>query len=283
MKKFWSLFLTLLIPTSVLALPVGNPWDASLLRNGVFWEGHCAELCDPNVSWCDAWSLRVGFYGDYVFDRHLKLDTNNTPSTMHRTEIYTNAVYLAFNMWDRIDLFSTLGTTNINLSTPIGAFGSNNDYFLLETDTDFSWSLGLRATIWECGCFGIGGEIQYFSTRPNINFIRDENSSPQYGHSGDIVKYREWQIGLGAAYEYYITSCSTSFVPYFGVKWSRVRMDSGEYHFEGDDFDIIDLENDWDWGYAVGLTLVGCDKMSVTIEGRFVDERAVHVNTQFRF
>jgi len=291
MKKLLSLCLTLFIPTAAFALPVGNPWDASLLCDGIFWEGDCTdyEACNPCVNWCDSWSIRAGFYGDYVYDRHMRVDSGGNHSTIHKTEIYTNAAYLAFNAMDRVDLFGTLGTTNISLSGPVREFRSgagDNDYFYLETGTYFSWSVGVRGTIWECGCFGIGAEAQYFSTRPHINFVRDDNDAPQYGRSGgERLIYHEWQVGLGASYQYYIASCATSLVPYIGVKWSGACMDGGDLLYEdgSESFNVLNLENDRCWGYAVGVTLVGCKKVSVTVEGRFVDERAIHVNTQYRF
>ena len=36
-------------------------------------------------------------------------------------------------------------------------------------------------------------------------------------------------------------------------------------------------------GLAVGTTIVDADKYAVTVETRLIDERAAHVNAQFRF
>jgi major outer membrane protein len=287
MKKLWIFLLTALLQNTGYALPVGNPWDASLLCEGILWDGHCSDKSNPCTNWCDAWSIRFGFYGDYVFERHLRVDEHGNHSTIHRTEIYTNAGYLALNFCDRIDLFGTVGATNIAFETPRSAFSSSalNEYILFETETYFSWSVGLRGTIWECGCFGIGAEAQYFYTRPKLNFVRDENDDPQYGRTGDRIVYHEWQVGLGAAYQYYIASCESSLVPYIAVKWARACLHSGHLlHDDGvNSVQILDLENDRCVGYAVGITLVGAKKASVTVEGRFADERAVHANAQFRF
>ncbi len=75
MKKIIFTILTILSCGGAYALPVGNPSDASLLYDGLIWEGHCADMCDPCVTWCDAFSVRIGFYGDYVFNRHMQVDT----------------------------------------------------------------------------------------------------------------------------------------------------------------------------------------------------------------
>lgn len=287
MKKFWSLLLLLATSTAAYALPVGNPLDASLLCDGVFCEGHCGDHCDPNLRWCDAWSWRIGFYGDYVFDRHLKVDSREDSSTIHESELYTNAVYLAFNLYDRIDLFGTLGTTEFSFNGyPVKVAALN--HFVFDAETYFSWSVGLRGTIWECGNFGFGGEVQYFHTRPHINSMRDENAAPVYPAQGARINYKEWQMGIGVGYQHYIASCATSLVPYAAIKWGHTWVDNGDILFNNpivslDEFSVPNLRNARDFGYAIGLTLVGCDKASVTVEARYLDETAVHVNTQYRF
>ncbi|MCC5831545.1 MAG: hypothetical protein JJU12_00680 [Chlamydiales bacterium] len=288
MKKFRSLLLTALLPTLGFALPVGNPWDASLLSEGIIWDGHCSDSSNPCANWCDAWSIRFGFYGDYVFERYLRVDERGNDTTIHRTELYTNAGYLALNFYDRIDLFGTLGTTNISFRTPRSAFSSavtENDDILFETETYFSWSAGVRGTIWQCKCFEVGAEAQYFYTRPKLNFVRAENHDPQYGRTGDRIVYHEWQAGLGAAYRYTIPSCESSLVPYIALKWSRAFLNSGHLLYEegANSVQILNLTNNRHIGCAIGITLVGAKKASITVEGRFLDERAVHANAQFRF
>ena len=282
MKKLVAPLLTLLISSSAYALPIGNPWEASLMYNGVFWEGHCADYRDPCINWCDGLSVRLGFYGDYVFNRHMEVSRHEGHASIHDTEIWTNAGYVAFNMWDRFDIFATLGTTQLQIFTPQSAFSTNSNVFIrVETETDFSWSLGMRGTIWECGCFALGGEAQYFQTRPDINFTQLEAKDPLYSDKGEKLKFKEWQIGLGAAYRINITSCVTAVIPYLGVKWGHTWIDMDDKLIAGGH--LFDLRNERDFGYAFGLTLLGCNKTSITVETRFIDEKALYVNGQFRF
>ncbi len=131
-----------------LGLPVGNPGEPSLLIDGVLWEGASGDPCDPCSTWCDALSLRAGFFGDYVFNRLLKTDVPSTfrmaaqptgdaaatgttgkeltnvalHKNMTQSELYTNAGYLALNIWDRFDVFCTLGTTNAYIKGSSNAF-----------------------------------------------------------------------------------------------------------------------------------------------------------------
>ncbi len=283
-KKLAFLF-TLLISGTAFALPLGNPWEASLMREGVFCEGHggCYDYCDPCMSWCDAWSIRIGFYGDYVFDTRMEITSTPGDPNIHESELYTNAGFIAVNFWDRFDIFATLGATQLEAIANARAFGASiNTYVTLLTDTGFSWSIGGRATIFECGCFGFGLEAQYFRTNPNINFTKLENIAPLY-HNGAEIRYHEWQVGLGAAYRINIASCATALVPYMGIKVSHAYSKTDTIASLLGGTTVIEAETDPYFGYAVGVTLLGCEKSTVTVEARFLNEKAVHVNGQIRF
>lgn len=286
MKKLFATVLTVLTCGAAYALPVGNPCEANLFTNGVFCESGCCDPCDPCFSWCDAWSLRVGFYGDYVFQRNLELDGHDERD-INNTELYTNAAYLALNICDRVDVFTTLGATQLHLKLNSNAFGAtsavDSELFFKE---DFSWSIGARATLWEYDSFCLGLEGQYFRTRPDIDyFTNDLDGSFNYFNDAD-AKYHEWQIGLGVSYRF-ATSCPTiAFVPYMGLKWSWSKLDSDNFAFATTNLGnltIYDMESKKLWGYAVGMTFTLCDMVGVNVEGRFGDEAAIAVNGQFRF
>ncbi|MFC2049139.1 hypothetical protein ACFLR2_00485 [Chlamydiota bacterium] len=287
MNKLVASLLTILTTISAYALPVGNPWDASLLSNGVFCAGRDPNCCDPCSSLWEAVSVRIGFYGDYVFDHHTRVHNRNRSGTIHSTKLFTNAGCITLNFLERLDLFSTLGTSELKFETRASVLGGvgANDIVRFETSTHFSWSVGARGTLWQCGCFGIGAEAQYFQTQPRLNFIAGEADNAFYFPNGDHAKYQEWQVGLGASYRVNIGWCSTALVPYAAVKWDRVHVDFNNRVATAtfDTYTLFNLRNRPEWGYAIGITLVGCNKASVTVEGRFADENAVHVNTQFRF
>lgn len=284
MKKRILTVLVFLTSGAAYALPVGNPSDASLLCDGLFIEGHCGDPCDPCLSWLDAFSVRIGFYGDYVFNRHMEVDDNARDCDVEDTKINTNAGFLAVNFWDRFDIFATLGATNIFVETNERAFGlANSGRFEIETETHFSWSLGIRGTIWECGCTTLGGEAQYFYTNPDITRLTQEDTFSVYP-SGFSAKYREWQIGLGIAHRI------NMLVPYAAVKLShsQFRLDdtvvSGFFNGTVPASVILyDLESKKRWGFAIGVSFVDCEKASLTVEGRWGDEKAVHINGQIRF
>lgn len=286
MKKLFMTLLTVLTCGATYALPVGNPSDASLLCDGLIWEGHCGDFCDPCLSWCDAFSLRVGFYGDYVFNRHMQLDVANAPERdIEHTQLFTNAAFIAGNFWDRFDIFTTLGSTNIFIDTNNKAFGfGGTGRFQIETTSAFSWSIGARGTIWECGCTSLGAEFQYFYTKPDIKRVTLDGEASVYPGDGFDAKYWEWQFGIGISHRINV------FVPYVAVKFagSRLRFGDARFTFIEDDEverdgELFRTENKKFCGFAVGVSLIDCEKASLTVEGRFCDEKAVYVNGQIRF
>jgi major outer membrane protein len=286
MRKALAIALICWMPLKLSALPTGNPAEASLLIDGIFLPGSL-NPCVPCRSWYDFLSLRVGFYGDYIFDRHL---VTRSPESRNiaDTEIYTNASFFALNFYDCIDFFAILGVSEFHFDARQSLLGitATNIPLRIESDTHFSWSLGSRLTFWEKGCFALGAEVQYFNTQPDLNFLHLESLPPIY-LDGYKLNYQEWQAGLGIAYRVNIHWHSTALVPYAAIKWSRVRFDMEPQAlgslFEEAAASLFRGKNGRNWGYALGLSLIGCNKTSVTVEGRLLDEQAIFVNTQFRF
>lgn len=281
MKKLVVTMLTILTCGAAFALPVGNPSDASMLCDGLIMEGHCGDPCDPCLSWCDAVSVRVGFWGDYVFNRHLELRHSEAHSNIEHTELFTNAGFISANLWDRLDIFATLGETNLFIDTNASAFAPgvaalNGARIEIETNSHFSWSVGAKATLWECGCTTLGIEGQYFRTHPDIRRVTTASTVSVYPSKVD-AKYQEWQVGVGIAHRINI------FVPYVAVKLSKATVDFDHAIFAAPTVELFDLKTKKNWGYAVGVSLVDCEKASLTVEGRFGDEKALHVNGQIRF
>ncbi len=196
-----------------------------------------------------------------------------THKNMTQSELYTNAGYLALNIWDRFDVFCTLGTTNAYIKGSSAAFNLigligkaadpgnttdsdktrpnsdvSNAFVELYTDAEFSWSIGARGALWECGCATLGAEFQYAQAKPEISQINVVSNVAQFsishpkGFVGDLAKlplpydattkapilskaksvtadFSEWQVGLALAYRLNFIS------PYIGIKWSRAKID----------------------------------------------------------
>jgi major outer membrane protein len=267
--KILSLTALFLTSATLYALPIGNPSEPALLRQGVIFRGSCENPARPFQGlWCSS-SMRLGFYGDYVFNRHTEAitdvpssDSNFFDVKLEQTQLFTNAALIEFNFWNRIDLFGTVGNSKIVLNVQ----GPLHERLNVETSSDLSWSLGGRATLLECNSSFFGTEVQYFYTNPHVN--RETLGTGSTYPNKESIKYREWQIGFAASHLFSI------FLPYIGIKWS---------HAMGSFPVFVEMESSHDFGYAVGASILASERAIFTVEGRFVDEKAIHVNGQFRF
>ncbi len=295
MKKLIAITLTLVTCGSALALPVGNPSEPILYTHGLYWGSYCCEPCDPCFSWFDAWNVRAGFYGDYVFNRHLEVDhkDHENGTDIDDVELYTNSGYLVLNICDRVDIFGTLGATNLHIKTDASSWGAPLSLMSeLYFKTDLSWSAGARAVLWGCDCFTLGLEGQYFQVNTEADyFVNYDSGQLNYFNENDSAHYSEWQVGLGVSYRI-ATNCPTfAMVPYAAATYARSKLDLDDLRFAtfsnfiDDDLDLKleDLDNKKPWGYAIGLSFTMCDLIGVTVEGRFAGEKALYVNGQIRF
>jgi major outer membrane protein len=280
MKKLTMTLLTVLSCGAAYALPVGNPADASLFCNGIFYSTECCadeactDVCDPCFNSCSPFSLRFGFYGDYVVNRNLGFtffNGRNERSHVNDLHVYTNAGLAVLNFFNRVDFFATLGASDFQLNSyDIAITGSMNPspgHTQVDTNTQFSWSVGGRATLWQWGNTTLGAEGQFFRFSPSI--VRIGNTSARSNYESQRLHYSEWQVGLGLAQRI------NMLVPYAAVKYSRPEVQVPNAG--------VLLEGDKRWGYAIGMTLLGNNTSAVTAEVRLGDEKALHINGQVRF
>lgn len=280
MKKLVAITLTILSCGMAYALPLGNPAEASMLCDGIYFEGPCYSFCQPGITWCNAFSFRFGFYGDYVFNRHLECDENHIVDDIEDTELFTNAAYLVANYWDKLDFFVTLGASNFRICTNAFTFnGPNSQRFVLESETDFSWSVGVRLTFLQLGCTTLGAEGQYFFTKPHVTRVTVGDTNSNYPPNFIKLKYQEWQFGFGVSHRIW------NLVPYVGAKACGVKVDFGDALIPvgASILSLPDLDNRFIGGFVIGVSLVDCDRMALTVEARYPDEKALYANGQIRF
>lgn len=272
--KYFFIVISIFLTNGIYALPVSNPSEASLFQ--------CSKVCDePCVA--DFLRFGMGFYGDYVFNRHMETVHGKEIDT---TKLFTNAGYLVVNFCKRVEVFSTLGVSRLCLNTSLVAFNSVDPHplFEIESGTAFSYSVGARATLFRYRCFSLGTEGQYFVTHPNIKRMYIAAGAVSYPDDVLHTRYREWQVGTGISYRY-----NDFFVPYGAVKYSHSywKLDNGNRFIIESNTNtfLFNLKNPKHWGYAVGLTFSPplCEQLSVTAEARFGDEKALYINGQMRF
>ena len=278
MKKIVFLAVFVFSVAKSYSLPVGNPTGSSLF----FYEvPRKACLCDENIFCWDGVRVGLGFYGDYVFNRNLETVTGKKVDFSH---ICTNAGYLSLNFWNVFDLFTTLGATKFTFNTSLGPFNSTNPSprFDFESSSAFSWSIGARGTIWKYKQASLGVMSQYFSSCPAAKVLFVRANVDAHPDESSSRRYSEWQLGAGISYRY-----NCYFIPYAALKYNRALWEFNNQTFLVTDtpLTIPNLRNDKCFGYAIGLELAPfkCEKVVLTVEGRFADENAVFVNGHLYF
>lgn len=282
MRKF---ILLLLAVAPLSALPLNNPLQSILICDGIF----CDEPCE--AAFFGLFNMRFGFYGDYIFDTKLQADRSGNP-TISSTRVVTNAGEVDVNFCG-LDVFATLGastitfgiTTNPILLSFLDGATTNNDFFNMYSDTAFSWSVGGRYALYECGCFGVGVEGQYFSTKPILNSLSPYTG---YDYTNQRLHYRSWQVGAGMNYRLQITEC-ISLNPYVGGFWLDTSVSFGHLVLNdlgqagNTNVELFDFEKDQQFGWAFGATLLSGELVTMTGEGRWGGEKALFLNGQIQF
>lgn len=288
MRRFFCFFLlliTFLSQKELSALPIQNPSSPTLLVDGIFIDSTAPLFCSRLPQYL---SLDFGYYGDFVFDRKLKTVNGDT---VHKTEIFTNAGYLATTICNWVELFGTVGVTQMNIIADQRVLLGNNSLFSnsieIETGSNFSWSGGAIVKLLEGRGWTIGVEGQYFAAYPHVKFTHQNlllgNS---YSYLNDAtLHYWEAQGGGGISYRLDINGCS-ALIPYVGVKWSWERLTSKNVVIPNvgfPDTSIVTCTEDQKIGYAVGATLLAYGRGAITGEVRFLGETAANVTMKIRF
>src|SRR3990172_401216 len=138
MKSLLTAIISLLMPVSLCALPIGNPSEPANYFENTFGTSFL-RYGDPCGKY---YNFRLGYYGDFVYDRILRVDQSGNDSSLSSSRMSTNAASLTLNLMQLLDLFVNLGATDFTLvgmgksfspSTPAGFLTT------LNTSTHFSW------------------------------------------------------------------------------------------------------------------------------------------------
>lgn len=273
MKTFFYILPIIFTISKAQALPLGNPAEAGLLTNGSFFK---KENVGPFLQ---AISFKMAYYGDFVFNRFLEAE-NSTHKDLDKTFILNNALYLGVNFYEKAELYALYGKSRLTVEANAESFGGiNGNRFVLETNTATIWSLGGRCTVFEYrnARFGLMG--QYYFSRPQIDRLTLASAHSSYPNNSLDCTYREWQIGAGVSYRLW------KFSPYIGVKYSHVAVQFNEEFVTvgAQTLHLFSLKNRKPFGFACGISLIDSERMQVTLEARFWDEKAVYINRQMRF
>lgn len=253
---------SLALPCILQATYFANPADPSLLTDGL--------IQSPPGWYC----LRVGYMADHLYQQNYKEEfpspEGHPPSNY--TKMVMDAATITLSFKNRFDLSVLLGSAQIQI---------DQDVF---TKRQFAWSLGGKYLIYKTGSIFVSLDLKYLESQQKpLYFLGD-------GYAYNIVSdfklsYTEMQAALGAAYK------TTKLSPYIYLSYLYSKIEPQPYSVivRIPTFDMTadtsshSIINQRRWGMAVGGTLLGGKKGSLTIESRFFNQNAINVSGEIRF
>lgn len=274
MKKI-VLLIGLITLSQTSAMPVLSPAEPAILTK--------STLLGCNDYY---FGLRVGYRGDFIYNRKLTNDTGIVSRNFH---FYANEAIITLNFLDRVDLFFFTGPSNYGENS---VKHDNQNFpadagFIAESGLKGMWGVGIKAVMWEGNIATYGRsfvaiDAQYEHMSHN-NFERIAEEGRFITSNGVGSNFKEVQFSLALGHQIY------NFVPYLAIKWSRCRVQPttsrivGSSNTPGSSTTIYSLKSRRNVGWAFGLSYIDVNRMSVTAEGRFVDETALTVCAEFKF
>jgi len=261
-KRFFHLAPLLWIPATVKATYFANPALPTL---------ECAGVIKSSPACI---SVRLGYMADNLYrqryNEEFQIEGTSMPSSY--AKLLTNASTITLNLKNWLDLNVLLGSSQMQI---------DHDIY---TKQQLAWGAGAKFLIYQTRSIFVALDLKYFQSNQKPLYL----ASSGYAYnicSNFKLNYSEQQAALGIAY------CNQMISPYIYTSYLYskiepdpltllVRMPTYEGYAQSMSSSVINKRR---WGMALGATIVGESKGSVTIESRFFNQNAFNVSGEIRF
>ena len=257
--KYFFIFASLLISfTKTYALYFGNPAEPQLIDEGLYLNK-------------EIWtSVKVGYQGDYTFDRRLKA-YRGAKGRIDRYQSLMNQGVLTINFGDRVDIYGSVGAMSADVIHRPHFDMKQREY---QSNDHVTWGGGAKMILFRWGDVCLSGDIKYQSSHPRIKWITLNGTA--YTTNAEL-KLNEWQAGAGVSRHIDI------FTPYLAIAYSKIlsRMQQirpvilNHSHFKMEVRNPIVL--------AIGCSLSTTKILDLTVEWRMISEEAVTWSGNVKF
>lgn len=248
---------------SALAASVGSTSDVATPEGGLL---HIPKIGES--------PLKAGFVYDY--------ETRSLRPYNAKLRVNWFLAKISFDIMDRVEPYVELGGAKISTREPVGGTHDSFGY-----GASFAWGVGAKVILFAKKVFcGQDKELKIFS---DSKIRRTRGLLDRYigakVTSGDMDMHLfEWQTALGVSQEFKVSKHLTV-TPYLGAKYSDVDMISDGFVTVGSGDGVFGKAvygSHNKFGPFVGMD-VGIGKwVSLSVEGRFVDENSVSAGITFR-
>jgi hypothetical protein len=257
MRKIFPFLLILIVGSPLFALYNSNPSEPMLLDEGLF-------LCQEN-----AIGLKVGYQGDYVWDRKLEA-RGSAHGRIDNFKFFANQGVLTINFLDVFEMFGSAGAMQARFHHRANLDGNRREY---ETADHFAWGAGARAIIASIRKVDLGVEGSYLQSHLPVRW--NTLNGTAYSTRADM-HYREWQIGIGLSYRV------DWFTPYAAVKYSNVFAEMKHVSPNIAPFSHFTMHSRTHFGLALGCSLSTQKVFDLTCEVQLFDEQAITLAANFK-
>lgn len=221
-----------------------------------------------------SYSIRAGYMSDYLYEQSYseEFHTPGEPIPTSKSSICTNAGTLTFNFKNRLDLTAILGTAQLQIDQEV------------YTESQFAWGIGSKCVLFRIGEIAFGCDVKYFASEQSPLYFLSEGRA--YNVVSDFhLSYQELQAAIGLSY------CAKALSPYIHGTYLYSKIDPSprsavlQIPFYDSSTIIIPhpIVAKRRWGIALGATLLGCEKASLTIESRLFNQNAINISGELRF
>jgi hypothetical protein len=260
-KLLGAVVATLALASNLQAGPVQNAVKPMAYQDGVFMTGN------------NDYTMRLGLVSDNVFDRYLQ---KKDKQHVHNSAIGSNSAVITFGFFDRADVWTSFGAGSFGYEDQ-AAGGATR--FKSATEDDLIWGFGGNVILYNMDFTTLSGFASYRHLKADVKEIEFNGDINEYASQSKVkAKYRDWNIGLSLAHQI------DNFTPFVNIKYSdaEVKWDNATITAPSS-WTFSTLKSRSHIGASIGCSMMASKKFSLSVEGRFFDERALTFSAELRF
>ena len=232
-----------------ISAPVGNP-GGPLLLDGKY-------------------PTKFTLEAETVLGRDMKSGSSGDPK-FYGT-FYTGKVSLYVG--NKLDFYGLVGIYDGKIKNFISS------EYLVDSKAGPVLGLGLSYVLHEMECLGgllrFGADGKYRQFNPDVDAVKYYRE--RIATTANALSFKEWQASLGLSYQYKMIA------PYAGLKYSDMNAKVEFTTEDGIDHTDTTVSSKDIWGFFYGVDFLLGDNVSLNVEMRQGDEKALNVGLNARF
>ena len=221
----------------------------------------------------------------YIFNRDLDFKKATRPAgaesyipeSFQIVKGYNTAAKVSYGLFDAMDVYIKLGVADYDLKGDVYVGDIKHVVENLSGANAFLYGGGFKLAQELKDGWIVGFDAQYLTSANDLDFRAVNIISG----ATSVAKYidcriQEWHVAP------YLAKKIANFTPYFGAKYSALRLTQAEPN-DPKRWDDLVFNADCNVGVFTGLDWNFAKNFTLNIEGRFVDETAMSIGVEYKF